>query len=238
MSMRINFKSIKLPWTRMLAMRYHTVMKKSTSRLPQHIFLTVNSRSRAPCVTFTPSLFRSVKSDASKGKKKKVTQSDAKIASLQNVDLPNGWIKKFLALGSTDLANVLALLANEGKVSFSQLKRAGIGLPSFSSARWSELASSFNLPVDLSMSDLKAEFDHFSISPVLLPPSFHEAIAKAAWHFQDVYQEPLFHEREETHVRFLDAVCSIFIELLCCIFTCSCYASIISQSLDYSKAGL
>ena len=72
-----------------------------------------------------------------------------------------------------------------------------MGQPSFSYAKWSELSPNFDLPVDLTM----ARFDSFSISPVLLPPSFHETTAEAAWGIQGVYQERSYQEREEARLK-------------------------------------
>lgn len=109
-------------------------------------------------------------------------------------------MQQLLALGP-DLAYVLASLANAGNISASQIKKARIGLPSFSATKWSEVAPQFGLSDDLAT----ARFDSYPITPVLLPPSFHEAIAEAAWHIQDVYQERISQEREEARVRAFDA---------------------------------
>ena len=144
----------------------------------------------------------------SKGQKRKANEA-AIATSIQDVDLPIGWMQKLLALGP-DLAYVLASLANDGQITASQIKKARIGLPSFSCAKWSELAPNFNLPVDLTM----ARFDSFSIAPVLLPPSFHETTAEAAWRILDVYQERVSQEREEARVRVFDAVCPTVVEFI------------------------
>ncbi|KAF8797540.1 hypothetical protein BYT27DRAFT_7228908 [Phlegmacium glaucopus] len=141
-----------------------------------------------------------------KSKGKKRTANEAAIATpIQDVDLLDGWMQSLLSLGP-DLAYVLASLAHAGQISASQIKKARLGLvllglPSFSYAKWSELAPTFNLPVDLTMT----KFDSFSIDPVLLPPSFHETTTKMAWHIQDVYQELVSQEREEVRVRVFDA---------------------------------
>jgi hypothetical protein len=136
----------------------------------------------------------------SRGKKRKANEAAA--TSIQDVDLPDGWMQKLLVLGP-DLAYVLAAIANAGQISASQIKKAKIGLPSFSSAKWTELAPQFGLTTDLTT----AKFDSFSITPVLLPPSFHETTAEAAWRIQDVFQERISQEREEARVRAFDAVC-------------------------------
>jgi hypothetical protein len=142
----------------------------------------------------------------SKGNQRKANET-AIATSIQDVDLPNGWMQKLLALGP-DLAYVLASLANDGQITASQIKKARMGLPSFSYAKWSELAPNFDLPVDLPM----AQFDSFSIAPVLLPPSFHETTAEVAWRIQDVYQERLSQDREEARVRVFGAVCPTVVE--------------------------
>jgi len=101
-----------------------------------------------------------------------------------------------------DLAYVLAALAYTGQISASQIRKARIGLPSLASAKWTELAPQFGLDTDLMMARFK--FDSFSITPVLLPPSFHETIAEAAWHIKDVLQEQVSQEREEVRIRAFD----------------------------------
>ena len=141
-----------------------------------------------------------------RGKKRKANEA-AIATSIQGVDLPNGWMQKLVALGP-DLAYVLASLANEGQITAAQIKKARIGLPSFSQARWKELAPNFDLPNNLTV----ARFYSFSIAPVLLPPSFHEATAQEAWRILDVYQERLSQEREEARIRIFDAVCPTVVE--------------------------
>lgn len=107
------------------------------------------------------------------GKSRRKANEAAIATSIQDVDLPDGWMQKLLVLGP-DLAYVLAALANAGQISASQIKKARIRLPSFSSAKWTELAPQFGLAPDLTM----ATVDSFSIPPVLLPPSFHETTAE------------------------------------------------------------
>lgn len=110
-----------------------------------------------------------------------------------------------------NLAYVLALLANAGQITSSQIKKARLGLPFLSHAKWSELAPSFGLPADLMMAQSR-QFDPFSIAPIRLPPSFHESTAEGAC--QDVYQERLSQEREEAGVRVFDAVCAAVEDVL------------------------
>lgn len=137
----------------------------------------------------------------SRGKKRKA--NEAAIAnSIQDVDLPSGWMQRLLERGP-DLALILAALAQAGNVSISQIKQARTGLPPFSAGKWAEVAPQFGLSDDLG----SAKFDSYPITPVFLPPSFHESLAEAAWRIQDVYQEPVYQAREEARVRTFDAVC-------------------------------
>jgi hypothetical protein len=156
---------------------------------------------------------RNIKTTGKSNKKTKTTSElGSKITtSLKDVDLPTGWRQKLLSLGP-DLAFALASLADNGQISNSQFLKARKGLLSFSDAKWRELAPSFNLPIDIdnmaSTIHAKGLFKTFSIPPVLLPPSFHEATAEAAWHIQDVYQDRVNQGMEEARVRFFDAVSS------------------------------
>jgi hypothetical protein len=124
------------------------------------------------------------KSDVAKPKKGKKSKAEsaaaASAASTKGVDLPNGWLEKLLALRPLDLANVIATLVREGKIPLSLVDK---GPPSFSSARWDEVAPSLGLGDDLTL----ANFHLYKICVVLLPPSFHGATTKAAWRIQDVY---------------------------------------------------
>ncbi|KAF8694520.1 hypothetical protein AX14_002040 [Amanita brunnescens Koide BX004] len=106
-------------------------------------------------------------------------KSKGKKRKAQGVGLPD-WMQKLLAL------------ANNGQtITVSQIQKASI------SSKWSELAPQFDIFVDLTM----ARFDSFSIAPVLLPPSFHETTAEAAWRMQDVFQEQLSQNREKARLR-------------------------------------
>src|ERR1700722_1987701 len=136
-----------------------------------------------------------------KGKKRKA--QDAAISnSKEQVDLPDGWLEKLVALGPA-LAHVIGELANRGQISASEIKRATTSLPSFSVAtKWGDLAPGFGLSAE----PLISEFEAFSSPLVHLPPSFHEDILGEAWRIQDVYQERVSQEREEARVRIFDAV--------------------------------
>ena len=108
--------------------------------------------------------------------KKRKADEAAIATSIQGVNLPPGWMQQLLVLGP-DLAYVLAALANAGNISASQIKKARISMPSFSAAKWTEVAPQFGLSDDLG----SVRFDSYLITPVLLPPSFHETVAEAAW---------------------------------------------------------
>lgn len=123
-------------------------------------------------------------------------KSKGKKRKAQGVGLPD-WMQKLLAL------------ANNGQtITVSQIQKANI------SSKWSELAPQFDIFVDLTM----ARFDSFSIAPVLLPPSFHETTAEAAWRMQDVFQEQLSQNREKARLRTFEPVCPT-LEKCCRVFT-------------------
>ena len=82
-----------------------------------------------------------------RGKKRKADEA-AIATSIQGVNLPPGWMQQLLVLGP-DLAYVLAALANAGNISASQIKKARISMPSFSAAKWTEVAPQFGLSDDL-----------------------------------------------------------------------------------------
>jgi len=108
------------------------------------------------------------------GKSRRKANEAAIATCIQGVDLPNGWMQKLLALGP-DLAYVLASLASDGQITASQIKKARMGLPSFSYAKWSELALTF-FPLilrwpDLTPSRLLQFFSHRLFTR--LPPRWH-----------------------------------------------------------------
>ena len=149
---------------------------------------------------------RKANSDMRKSKGKRKATEDMDNGWIQDVDLPNvglptGWIQKLLALGP-DLAYLIATLSTEGKIPTSQIKKAKLDLPSFSSTRWNKLAPTFGLPFHLTM----ASIDSFSVESLLLPSSFHETTVEEAWRILDVFQEPISQYRGETRIRTFDAV--------------------------------
>jgi len=137
----------------------------------------------------------------SKGEKHKAKGAALTTQLMEEVDLPNGWMEKLLATPQADLAIILGVLANEGGISTSQIKKAGMEIDPifFSSPKWSK-------PVASVPDHLKpAEFDDFSTATVLLPLSFHVTTAKVAWRIQDVIQERV-DEDKKTRARVFDAV--------------------------------
>ncbi|KIL62093.1 hypothetical protein M378DRAFT_129195 [Amanita muscaria Koide BX008] len=75
-----------------------------------------------------------------------------------------------------------------------------MGLPSFSDAKWSELAPQFGLHNNVALLQLPT-----FVTPVyLLPPTFHVANFTPAWPTLDVYRDIDQQTREEARVRILD----------------------------------
>jgi hypothetical protein len=137
-----------------------------------------------------------------KPKPKRKAKDVAIANSADPVDLPDGWIDKFLALKPEDQTSVIVDLANRAQITTAAIKKARPNLPSFSAAKWNDFPQSFGLPEDLAL----VKFDSFSITAYYLPPSFHVAAFQVAWHFQDVYQERPEQDREEARIRIFDAV--------------------------------
>ena len=119
------------------------------------------------------------------------------------VNLEDGWMKKVLDIDNDTLELILCELFNQRRITNKRIKAGRISLPSFSTAKWDQFASSIGLPKEPEDGDL----DSF-ITPVYqLPPSFHTANFESAWRAQDVYREKLGQTREEARVRILDPVC-------------------------------
>lgn len=134
-------------------------------------------------------------------RKKSEAIEDVDDGRMKNADLPDGWIQKFLTLGP-ELVYLLAILSTQGKIPISQIRKAKFDMLSFSSVLWRDLAPEFDLPFDPTMGAI----DSFSIETFLLPPSFHETTAKAAWRTLDVFQDIYAQCREELRIRTFDAV--------------------------------
>ncbi|KAM6497443.1 hypothetical protein JOM56_007916 [Amanita muscaria] len=117
---------------------------------------------------------------------------------IDSVDLPEGWFK--VLSQDNNLQVLLAELANQGNVTNAAFKWARMGLPSFSDAKWSELAPQFGLHNNIALLQLPT-----FITPVyLLPPTFHVANFTPAWRTLDVYRDIDQQTREEARVRILD----------------------------------
>jgi hypothetical protein len=112
-------------------------------------------------------------------------------------------IDDLLQLDRDELVVVLAHIANEARISTNLLKTARIDLPSFSAAKWSDLAPQLGLPQNVSQVDLYT----FQTPRYHLPLSLHEAMFENAWSWQDVCQEKIDQTRVEGSVRILDPVC-------------------------------
>ena len=152
-----------------------------------------------------------------KSNTKKRTAGDVDIAnSVDQVDLPHGWIDKLFE--SDDLAFIIGEIVNRAQLSASAIKKARSDLPSF--AKWSELAPDFSLPDDVSLAI--TELDSFMIPVVHLPPSFHVTSFQVAWRVQDVYQERSAQNREVARIRVFDAVLPAPAEF--CLYA-DCHAS-------------
>ena len=119
---------------------------------------------------------------------------------IDSVNLPDGWFE--VLSQDYNLEILLAELANQGNVTNAAFKRARTVLPSFSDAKWSELAPQFGLRADISLMRLPT-----FVTPVyLLPPTFHVANFTPAWRALDVYREISQQNRGEARVRILDPV--------------------------------
>jgi len=123
--------------------------------------------------------------------------------ALDLVDLEDGWMKKLLDIDNDSLILIVCELCNQGRITNKRIKAGRISLPSFSTAKWDQFASSIGLPEDPEDVDL----DSFFTPVYQLPPSFHTANFESAWRAQDVYQEKASQTREEARVRILDPVC-------------------------------
>jgi hypothetical protein len=145
---------------------------------------------------------RAASSLTAMGKRKRPQNIDNIIAS---VDLPEGWVETLLE--DENLGALLAELANRGGISNSAFKKARMGLPSFSDAKWADIAPEFGLHPDTAILQLPS----FTTPVYLLPPSFHVETYISAWNTLDVYREVEQQTREEARVRILDPVCLLYI---------------------------
>jgi hypothetical protein len=126
---------------------------------------------------------------------------------IASVDLPEGWFKTLIQ--DDHLEVLLAELANQGHITNAAFKRARLGLPSFSDAKWSELAPQFGLHKNIA----RLQLPTLTTPVCLLPPSFHVDNFTPAWRTLDVYREIGQQTREEARVRILDPVRLLYIIL-------------------------
>jgi hypothetical protein len=117
-----------------------------------------------------------------------------------SINMDRGLIDGLLQFDRDELAALFAHIANEAKIPNAIFKKARTDLPSFSAAKWFDLAAQFDLSLDIEQLDLKT----FTTPKYHLPPSLHEAMFENAWRWQDVYREKVDQTREE---RILDPVC-------------------------------
>jgi hypothetical protein len=111
-----------------------------------------------------------------------------------SVDLEEGWLDKLLELPGDELANLLGDIANHGKIKTAAIRKARIGLPSFSGAKWSDFTEQFGFPDELENN----QFEQV-VTPV---------------YTLDVYQERQEHRREAGRVRIMDPVRQQLVKLL------------------------
>jgi hypothetical protein len=110
--------------------------------------------------------------------------------------------------GGQDLAAKAILhLAHTANLSLTDLKRAKESHPTFSSARWEDVAGKLGLDPSRDAYQLPS----FSIRRAFLPPSFHKDIMVASAQWLDVYQERGARRKETARTRVMDAVSVPFV---------------------------
>jgi len=122
---------------------------------------------------------------------------------IDSINLDKGLRAGVLELTADQLATLLADFANLANLPTAAFKKARVGLPSFSTVKWTGFAREYGLP-------LNASHLHpctFHDPRYRLPPSLHEAMFENAWRWQDVYREKVDQGREEARVRLLEPVC-------------------------------
>lgn len=125
---------------------------------------------------------------------------------VSRIKLPPGWID--LVTNDPDVTLLLAHMAEQAGVTERDLKKTRRMLPSFSQAKWKEVALEFGLPPDLSEHALKLE--RHSPPMCYLPPAFHKELFQGGWRVMDVYKEKHHQSREAARVKLLETVSSIF----------------------------
>ncbi|KIL55332.1 hypothetical protein M378DRAFT_28579 [Amanita muscaria Koide BX008] len=127
---------------------------------------------------------------------------------IDSINLDKGLRAAFSGLTADELAALLADFANTANLPTAAIKKARVGLPSFSTAKWTEFALQYGLPSNV----LHLNLEPFTTPKYRLPPSLHETMFENAWRWQDVYREKVDQGREEARVRLLEPVlyCSDF----------------------------
>ncbi|CAA7265588.1 unnamed protein product [Cyclocybe aegerita] len=97
-------------------------------------------------------------------------------------------------------AAVLAYIAQQASITDQQIKKSRLTLPSFSSAKWAEVAPQLDLPDKVD--DLLLE--SFSPPSCMLPLSMHRAMFKDGWRAMDVYREKTQQDREAARIKLLE----------------------------------
>ena len=122
---------------------------------------------------------------------------------IASMNLDRGLLAAFKELTEDELAALLGELANRARLPTSAFKRARVDLTSFSKAKWSYFAPHYGLTEQF----LTLNINLFTTPRYRLPPSLHETMLRNAWHWQDVYGESMFQQREAGKVRLLEPVC-------------------------------
>jgi hypothetical protein len=145
-------------------------------------------------------------------KRKRPTGRPANQAANPNLQQFTGRLSSLLRelqeQGGIDLiADAIWELADEAKLTSTDLKRRKGKLASFSNASWEEVAPKFDLDPLRGFKQL----DTFSFPIASLPPSFHREVMRVSTKWLDVYQERDAQNREAARVRFMDAVCAFLV---------------------------
>ncbi|KAF9519288.1 hypothetical protein BS47DRAFT_1288727 [Hydnum rufescens UP504] len=119
---------------------------------------------------------------------------------IKTIDLNKGFRAGLDELTTDELTALLADLANSANIPTSALQKPTPNLPSFSTAKWSEVARGFGMQSVAS----RATLEHFQTPKYYLLLSLHEAMFKDAWRWHDVYRERPEQTREAARVRLLE----------------------------------
>jgi hypothetical protein len=124
---------------------------------------------------------------------------------IDSINLDKGLREVFLELTADEIAALLAHFANLANIPTVAIKRARVGLPSFSTVKWAEFAIQYSLPTNSVYLNLQP----FLTPRYRLPPSLHETMFENAWRWQDVYREKSNQGREQARMRLFEPVCQL-----------------------------